>query len=139
MTEEQLVEWKSKRDAARRIKDPRARAAALAIVHDMKDDMRMECQRKMADRIKELRASDKEQSDSLVSIKETVEQVKRDFAAHLKVCEADHETVEEVRKSKLKAIGAMTLLKWLGYLAAAGGGSAVTLLINMARQAGGAT
>lgn len=138
MTEEQLKEWKEKRDKARRIKDPRARAAALAIVHDLKDDMRMECQRKMADRIKELRASDQEQSKSLASIKDSLEQVKRDFTAHVKTCENDHEVVEEVRKGKLKALGAMTLLKWLGYIVAAGGGSAVTILIDTIRQAGGA-
>ena len=138
MTEDQLKEWKEKRDKARRIKDPRARAAALAIVHDLKDDMRMDCQRKMADRIKELRASDQEQSESLASIKDSLEQVKRDFTAHVKTCENDHEVVEEVRKGRLKALGAMTLLKWLGYLLAAGGGSAVTLLLKTMTQASGA-
>lgn len=138
MTEDQLKEWKEKRDKARRIKDPRARAAALTIVHDLKDDMRMECQRKMADRIKELRASDQAQSESLASIKESLEQVKRDFTSHVKTCESDHKVVEEVRANRLKASGVLTALKWLGYLVAAGGGSVVTLILKAITQASGA-
>ena len=138
MTEDQFKEWKEKRDKARRIKDPRARAAALAIVHDLKDDMQLDCQRKMADRIKELKTSDKEQSECLASVKASVEQVKRDFDSHVKSCEEDHKVVEEVKANRLKASGALTALKWLGYLLAAGGGSAVTLILKTLTQASGA-
>ena len=133
-----LKEWKKKRDEARRIKDPRARAAALAIVHDLKDDMRLDCQRKMADRIKELKVSDAAQSECLASVKTSLDKLESDFKTHVTVCAEDHKVVEEVKADKLKASGVLAALKWLGYLAAAGGGSIVTILIDMVKQAGGA-
>ena len=128
----------AKRDEAKKIEDPKAREAALDIVYDMKDDMQLDCQRKMADRIKELKTSDKEQSECLASVKASVEQVKRDFDMHVKVCEEDHKVVEEVKANRLKASGVLTALKWLGYLVAAGGGSIVTLILKTLTQASGA-
>lgn len=138
MTEDQVAKWQAKRNAAKKIKNPKARQAALDVVYDMKDDMQLDCQRKMADRIKELKASDSEQSACLESVKASVEQVKRDFDAHMKACAEDHEVVEEVKAGKHRAHGFIAALKWLGYLVAAGGGSIATVLVKMAQQAGGA-
>ena len=51
MTEEQVLKWQARRDEAKQIEDPVAREKALDIVYDLRDDMQLDCQRKMADRI----------------------------------------------------------------------------------------
>ena len=135
MTEEQVKNWTSKRDAAKKIKDPESRAAALDIVYDMKDDMQLDCQRKMADRIKALVQSDAEQSAGLADVRESVAQIEKDFKSHVEDFDADHETVQEIRESRLRASGALLLLKWLGYIAAAGGGGLLTWLYKAAAEA----
>ena len=125
MTEEQVRMWQRRRNEAKEIEDPAARQKALDIVYDMKDDMQLDCQRKMADRIKGLVESDKVQQGEIAEIKTSVKELQGGF-------EEDHETVQEIRDGKLKAKGAMLMLKWLGYVAAAGGGSIVTWLLSAA-------
>ena len=137
MTEEQVLKWQARRDEAKRIEDPVAREKALDIVYDLKDDMQLDCQRKMADRIKDLVESDKEQRREINEIKTSVAAMKTDLDNHKKDFEADHEVVNEVREHKLKASGAMMALKWLGYVAAAGGGVAVKWILEVVNKAGG--
>lgn len=128
MTEDQVRMWQRRRNEAKEIEDPVARQKALDIVYDMKDDMQLDCQRKMADRIKQLVENDEVQHGEIVEIKASVDDLNRGF-------EEDHATVQEVRESKLKATGAMLALKWLGYIAAAGGGSFITWLLSVANKA----
>lgn len=137
MTEDQVKKWQAKRDEAKKIEDPVAREKALDIVYDMKDDMQLDCQRKMADRIKDLVKSDGEQRDDINEIKASVASMKTDLDNHKKDFEADHQVVNEVRERKLKASGAMTVLRWLGYIAAAGGGVAVKWILEVVNKAGG--
>lgn len=137
MTEEQVAKWQARRDEAKRIEDPVAREKALDIVYDLKDDMQLDCQRKMADRIKDLVKSDGKQRDDIDEIKTSVAAMKTDLDNHKKDFEADHKVVNEVREQKLKASGAVTALRWLGYVAAAGGGAAVKLLLDALNKAGG--
>jgi hypothetical protein len=137
MTEEQVTKWQARRDEAKRIEDPVAREKALDIVYDMKDDMQLDCQRKMADRIKDLVKSDGEQRDDINEIKTSVAAMKTDFDNHKRDFEADHKVVDEVREHKLRASGAMTMLKWLGYAAACGGGFIVKWIIEIINKAGG--
>lgn len=128
MTEDQVRSWQRRRNEAKEIEDPVARQKALDIVYDMKDDMQLDCQRKMADRIKQLVENDEVQHGEIVEIKASVEELNRGF-------EEDHATVQEVRESKLKASGVILALKWLGYIAAAGGGSFITWLLSVASKA----
>lgn len=137
MTEEQVAKWQARRDEAKRIEDPVAREKALDIVYDLKDDMQLDCQRKMADRIKDLVNSDGRQRDDINEIKTSVAAMKTDLDHHKKEFEADHKVVNEVREHKLKASGAMMALRWLGYVAAAGGGVAVKWLLEVVNKAGG--
>lgn len=137
MTEEQVLKWQARRDAARRIEDPVSREHALDIVYDLKDDMQLDCQRKMADRIKEMIASDKEQRKEILDIKESVASVKRDLARHEKEFNEDHAAVEEFREHKLKAHGMMLALKWLGYIVSAGGGAVITWFLAVVNKANG--
>lgn len=137
MTEEQVLKWQARRDEAKRIEDPVAREKALDIVYDLKDDMQLDCQRKMADRIKGLVDSDKEQRDDINEIKTSVAAMKTDLDNHKKDFEADHKVVNEVREHKLKASGAITVLKWLGYISAVGGGVAIKWLLEVVNKAGG--
>ena len=137
MTEEQVAKWQARRDEAKRIEDPVAREKAMDIVYDLKDDMQLDCQRKMADRMKGLVESDKEQRNDINEIKTSVAAMKTDLDNHKKDFEADHEVVNEVREHKLKASGAMTVLRWLGYVAAAGGGAAIKLILDAINKAGG--
>lgn len=123
MTEDQVRNWQRRRNEAKEIEDPVARQKALDIVYDMKDDLQLDCQRKMADRIKQLVENDEVQHGEIVEIKTSVDKLNKDF-------EEDHATVQEVREGKLKAKGAMLMLKWLGYIAAAGGGSVITWLLS---------
>ena len=137
MTEEQVLKWQARRDEAKRIEDPVAREKALDIVYDLKDDMQLDCQRKMADRIKDLVESDKAQRREINEIKTSVAAMKTDLDNHKNDFKADHEVVNEMREQKLKASGAMTVLKWLGYIAAAGGGVAVKWILEVVNKAGG--
>ena len=137
MTEDQVKKWMARRDEAKKIEDPKAREKALDIVYDMKDDMQLDCQRKMADRMKGLVESDREQRNDINEIKTSVAAMKTDLDNHKKDFEADHKVVNEVRERRLKASGAMTMLKWMGYVLAAGGGYLVKLLIEVVNKAGG--
>lgn len=137
MTEEQVTKWQTRRDEAKRIMDPIAREKALDIVYDLKDDMQLDCQRKMADRIKDLVESDKAQRREINEITDSVKTLEGNLARHEKDFEADHKVVNEVREQKLKASGAMMTLKWLGYVAAAGGGVAIKWLLEAVNKAGG--
>lgn len=137
MTEEQVAKWQARRDEAKRIEDPVAREKALDIVYDLKDDMQLDCQRKMADRMKGLVESDREQRNDINEIKTSVAAMKTDLDNHKKDFEADHKVVNEVREQRLKASGAMTALRWLGYVAAAGGGVAIKWLLEVINKAGG--
>lgn len=137
MTGEQVAKWQARRDEAKRIEDPVAREKALDIVYDLKDDMQLDCQRKMADRMKGLVESDKEQRNDINEIKTSVAAMKTDLDNHKKDFEADHEVVNEVRENKLKASGAMAALKWLGYVAAVGGGVAVKWILEVINKSGG--
>lgn len=128
MTEDQVRTWQRRRNEAKEIEDPVARQKALDIVYDMKDDLQLDCQRKMADRIKQLVENDEVQHGEIAEIKTSVDKLNKDF-------EEDHETVQEVREGKLKAKGVMLALKWLGYIAAAGGGSVITWLLSVASKA----
>lgn len=128
MTEDQVRMWQRRRNEAKEIGDPAARQKALDIVYDMKDDMQLDCQRKMADRIKTLVESDKVQQGEIAEIKTSVQELQTGF-------EEDHETVKEIKEGKLKATGVMLALKWLGYVAAAGGGSVITWLLSAASKA----
>lgn len=128
MTEDQVKTWQRRRNEAKEIEDPVARQKALDIVYDMKDDLQLDCQRKMADRIKGLVESDKVQQGEIAEIKTSVKELQGGF-------EEDHETVQEIREGKLKAKGVMLALKWLGYIAAAGGGSLVTWLLAAVNKA----
>lgn len=127
MTEDQVRMWQRRRNEAKEIEDPAARQKALDIVYDMKDDMQLDCQRKMADRIKQLVESDEVQQGEIADIKTSVKDLQSGF-------EEDHETVQEIREGKLKASGVMLALKWLGYIVAAGGGSIVTWLLSAANK-----
>ena len=137
MTKEQVEKWQARRDEARMIEDPVAREKALDIVYDLKDDMQLDCQRKMADRIKELVKSDGDQRVDINEIKTSVAAMKTDLDNHKKDFESDHKVVNEIREHKLKASGAMTVLKWLGYIAAAGGGIAIKWILDVVNKAGG--
>lgn len=137
MTEEQVAKWQARRDEAKRIEDPVAREKALDIVYDLKDDMQLDCQRKMADRMKGLVESDKEQRNAINEIKTSVATMNTDLENHKRDFEADHKVVNEVRENKLKASGAVTALKWLGYVAAVGGGVAVKWILEIVNKAGG--
>lgn len=137
MTEDQVAKWQARRNEAKRIKDPVAREKALDIVYDLKDDMQLDCQRRMADRIKDLVESDKAQRCEINEIAGAVKSLEGDLARHEKDFKADHEVVNEVREQKLKAAGAMTALRWLGYIAAAGGGVAVKWILDVVNKAGG--
>lgn len=127
MTEDQVRMWQRRRNEAKEIEDPVARQKALDIVYDMKDDLQLECQRKMADRIKGLVESDKVQQGEIAEIKSSMQELQSGF-------EEDHETVKEIKEGKLKASGVVLALKWLGYIAAAGGGSVVTWLLTAANK-----
>lgn len=127
MTEDQVRMWQRRRNEAKEIEDPAARQKALDIVYDMKDDMQLDCQRKMADRIKQLVESDEVQQGEIAEIKTSVKDLQSGF-------EVDHETVQEIREGRLKATGVMLAIKWLGYLLAAGGGSIVTWFLTAANK-----
>jgi len=127
MTQDQLEKWQKRRDEAKKIKDPVAREAALDVVYDMKDDMQLDCQRKMADRIKELKSSDALQPEAIQGIKRDVDEIKKDLPSI-------KETDKDYRAKKERAKGAVLALKaldWLLKAAGAGGiGAAVYQIIR---------
>lgn len=127
MTQDQLEKWQKRRDEAKKIQDPVAREAALDVVYDMKDDMQLDCQRKMADRIKELKSSDAIQSEAIQGIKRDVDEIKKDLPSI-------KETDKDYRAKKERAKGAVLALKaldWLLKAAGAGGiGAAVYQIIR---------
>ena len=137
MTEDQVAKWQKRRDEAKKIADPVAREHALDVVYDLKDDMQLDCQRKMADRIKELKASDDRQTVEMASLKQSVVNIEVSVKQQAEAFKEDHEIVQEVREHKLRAHGVMLALKWLGYILAAGGGSAVTYFLSVINKAGG--
>lgn len=130
MTEDQVIKWQKRRNEAKAIEDPKAREAALDVVYDLKDDMQLDCQRKMADRIKQLVENDKAQATEMVGIKTDVALIKTKVETHDPV-------VTAVRDAQLKAQGGWQLLKLLGWIAAAGGSGAVGFLLALARKASG--
>lgn len=132
MTEEQVARWQARRDEAKRIEDPVAREKALDMVYDLKDDMQLDCQRKLADRIKDLVSSDREKRIGIDEIKTSVNAVRQELDRYKRDFDADHATVEEFRENRLRAHGFVLAVKWLGYLLAAGGGSVVTWVLTAA-------
>lgn len=128
MTEEQVKKWQQRRDEAKAIEDPAARAAALDIVYDMKDDMQLDCQRKMADRIKDLVVSNEGQSIAISKITSELGVIKSQVA--------DHESVvAEVKTAKIRSQGAWMLLKIIGWSAAVGGSGAIGWWAALAKKA----
>lgn len=131
MTEEQVTKWQARRDEAKRIEDPKAREAALDIVYDMKDDMQLDCQRKMADRIKELIASDRVQASDISVIKTDLASVRTTVDDHDPI-------VKAVRNAQLRSQGAWLLLKIIGWSVAVFGSGAVGWWMALAKKAAGA-
>lgn len=122
MTEEQLKKWQQRRDEAKKIRDPVAREAALDVVYDMKDDMQLDCQRKMADRIKELKGSDAIQSEAIQSIKKDVDEIKKDLPSI-------KETDKDYRAKKERTKGAVMTLKCLDWLLKTTGAGGIAAII----------
>lgn len=128
MTEEQVRKWQQRRDEAKAIKDPVARAAALDMVYDMKDDMQLDCQRKMADRIKDIVVSNEGQSIAISKITSELSTIKSQVAEHESV-------VSEVKTAKIRSQGAWMLLKIIGWSLAVGGSGAVGWWAALAKKA----
>lgn len=144
MTEDQVAKWQARRDEAKKIADPVAREKALDMVYDLKDDMLLDCQRKVGDRIKLLVENDKEQRQEIRGIKDALQEMKTDLeqqAAELRtdhtIIIEDHELINEFKEHKLRAAGFMMALKVLGYVAAAGGGVAVKWALDAVNQING--
>ena len=128
MTEEQVKMWKVRRDEAKSIEDPKAREAALDIVYDMKDDMQLDCQRKMADRIKGLVASDDIQGKKIDTIQTDVGNLKTQIASHAPIINA-------VKEANSQAKGMWNLLKIIGILASIGGSGVAGWFLALAKKA----
>ena len=131
MTEEQVLKWQKRRDEAKQIEDPKAREAALDVVYDMKDDLQLDCQRKMADRIKDLVARDQVQSSDMATLRLDVAEVKKAIKEHDPV-------VQAVKTAQVKSQGALLLLKVIGATVALFGSGAAGFWIALARRAAGA-
>ena len=130
MTEEQVLMWQKRRDEAKQIEDPAARQAALDVVYDMKDDLQLDCQRKMSDRIKALVARDQQQAADLVALRLDVSELKKGFQEHDPV-------VQTVKDAQVKTQGAWLLLKIIGVSLAIFGSSAAGFWFGLARKAAG--
>ena len=130
MTEEQVLKWQKRRDEAKQIEDPKAREAALDLVYDMKDDLQLDCQRKMADRIKDLVARDRQQGADMVALRLDVAELKKGFLEHDPV-------VKTVKDAQVKTQGAWLLLKIIGATIAIFGSSAAGFWFGLARRAAG--
>lgn len=131
MTEEQVLRWQKRRDEAKQIEDPAARQAALDVVYDLKDDLQLDCQRKMSDRIKALVARDQQQAADLVALRLDVSELKKGFQEHDPV-------VRTVKDAQVKTQGAWLLLKIIGVTIAIFGSSAAGFWLGLARRAAGA-
>lgn len=89
------------------------------------------CQRKTSDRVKEMVEKDRALEGQITDLRHELRQLEKHIGE-------DHDPViAEVRESKLKASGMMTLLKVLGWASAAGGGGAVGWLLAIVNKAGG--
>lgn len=130
MTEEQVLKWQKRRDEAKQIKDPVAREAALDIVYDMKDDLQLDCQRKLADRIKYLVARDGQQVADLTALRLDVAELRKGFQEHDPV-------VKTVKNAQVKTQGAWLLLKVIGATVAIFGSGAAGFWLAIARMAAG--
>lgn len=130
MTEEQVLKWQKRRDEAKQIKDPVAREAALDIVYDMKDDLQLDCQRKLADRIKYLVARDGQQVADLTALRLDVAELRKGFQEHDPV-------VRTVKDAQVKTQGAWLLLKIIGVSLAIFGSSAAGFWFGLARRVAG--
>lgn len=130
MTEEQVLKWQKRRDEAKQIEDPAARQTALDVVYDMKDDLQLDCQRKMSDRIKSLVARDQQQAADLVALRLDVSELKKGFQEHDPV-------VRTVKDAQAKTQGAWLLLKVIGATIAIFGSSAAGFWLGLARRAAG--
>jgi len=128
MTEEQVAKWREQRDKAKQIEDPVAREKALDIVYDMKDDLQLDCQRKMADRIKTLVSNDAEQGKELAGMRSDVGEIKETLEDHDPV-------IQELKTARTKVEGGWQLLKIIGWLLALGGSSAAGWFAALAQKA----
>lgn len=128
MTEEQVTAWRKRRDEAKKIEDPAAREKALDIVYDMKDDLQLDCQRKMADRIKTLVANDREQGQEITGISSDVAEIKQTLDDHDPV-------IQDLKRTQVKVQGGWQLLKIVGWIIALGGSSAAGWFAALAQKA----
>ena len=91
----------------------------------------VDCQRKTSDRVKDMIERDRTFENSLEDLKHDLRRVK-------KTVNEDHEPViTEYREGKLKASGAVLLLKILGWVAAVGGSGAIGWLLAVVNKATG--
>lgn len=130
MTEDQVLKWQKRRDEAKQIQDPVAREAALDVVYDMKDDLQLDCQRKMADRIKDLVARDHVQGADMATLRLDIAELKKTLKEHDPV-------VQAVKDAQAKTQGAWLLLKIIGVSLAIFGSSAAGFWLGLARKAAG--
>lgn len=91
----------------------------------------VDCQRKTSDRVKDMIERDRTFENSLEDLRHDLRRVK-------KTVNEDHEPViTEYREGKLKASGAVLLLKVLGWVAAVGGSGAIGWLLAVVNKATG--
>lgn len=91
----------------------------------------VDCQRKTSDRVKDMIERDRTFENSLEDLRHDLRRVK-------KTVNEDHEPViTEYREGKLKASGAVLLLKILGWVAAVGGSGAIGWLLAVVNKATG--
>lgn len=91
----------------------------------------VDCQRKTSDRVKDMIERDRVFDNSLEDLKHEIRRIK-------KTVDEEHEPViTEYREGKLKASGAMLLLKILGWTAAVGGSGIIGWLLAIVNKANG--
>lgn len=91
----------------------------------------VDCQRKTSDRVKDMIERDRTFENSLEDLRHDLRRVK-------KTVNEDHEPViTEYREGKLKASGAVLLLKILGWVAAVGGSGIIGWLLAVVNKAAG--
>lgn len=88
------------------------------------------CQRKTSERVKEMVEKDRLLEGQITDLRHELRQLEKRVGEHDPV-------IVEVRESKLKASGMVTLLKVLGWASATGGGGVVGWLLAIANKAGG--
>lgn len=92
----------------------------------------VDCQRKTADRVKDLVEKDR-------TIEDDIENMKYDITRVTKIVKEEHgPVVTEYKEGKLRAHGAVLLLKILGWVAAAGGSGLVGWLLAVVDKSQGA-